>query len=188
MLQKQFSERDLQRVRNLATRKFGETTTTQVGYRKQHVEHKEGEVFEEDGRTWIISNGVKTTFSKLDLVKKSLQLPILCPHCSKPMKHNLDKKFYFIHKHCFNCTIEHETQLRLDGKFEEYAQNLIRSNASAFIRDLEQELEEFMIAGLETYVTEQGDIEDWQSNSEGKKLIEKELRDYIDSIKAVISE
>lgn len=186
-LQRQFSERDLQRVRNLATRKFGDKTTTTVGYKKQQTERKEGEVFEEDGKMWIMNNGIKVTFSKLDLVKKSLQLPLLCPCCSKPMRHNLDKKFYFIHKKCFNCVIDYETKLRLEGKFDVYAQTIIRSNASAFIRDLEQELEEFLQQGLDTYVTEQGDIEDWNSNSEGKKLIEKELREYIASIKAVIN-
>lgn len=187
VLQKEFSEKDLQRVRNLATRKFTDKVSTQVGYKKQREERKEGEVFEEDGRTWMISNGVKTSFSKLDLVKKSLQLPLLCPHCSTPMKHKLDKKFYFIHKQCFDCVVKHETKLKLNGEFEFYAQNMIKNNAIAFINDLEQELESFINQGLDTYVTEQGDIEDWQSTSESKKLIEKELREYIASIKAVIN-
>lgn len=186
ILQKQFEEGDLQRVRNLVQKKYGEGTITRVGYKKQKQEHKEGEIFEEDGKNWIIQDGIKTTFSKLDLVKKSLQVPLVCPHCSKTMKHRLDKKFYFIHKKCFDCVVNYETKLRLEGKFEDYARDLIKKNASSFICDLEQELKDFLNEGIESYITEQGDIEDWQSTTDKKKAIEKELQEYITSIKSII--
>lgn len=186
LLQKDFAEKDLQRIRNLATKKFSEKTTTQVGYKKVREIHNEGEIFTEDGKQWTIKNGIKTTFSKLDLVKKSLQSPFTCPQCSHVMKHNLDKKFYFIHKKCFDCVIKYETQLRLDGKFEEYAQGLIRANATSFINDLEQEFADFLTQGIQSYVTEQGDMEDWGGAENKKKQIAQEFQEYIESIRSIL--
>ena len=59
VLKKQFQQKDVQRLRNLMTGKYGEKTTVGVGYTKQHGFHEEGDLWEEDGRTWTIKNGVK---------------------------------------------------------------------------------------------------------------------------------
>ena len=48
-LQKDFKSRDVQRMRNLITKKFDDKTVTQAGYTKQSVEHKEGDIWEENG-------------------------------------------------------------------------------------------------------------------------------------------
>ncbi len=58
-LKKEFSERDLQRIRNLATKKVHDKTVTSVGYSKAEEFHNEGDVWEENGRTWTIKNGIK---------------------------------------------------------------------------------------------------------------------------------
>ena len=39
-------------------------------YVKKQEDHKEGDVWEENGKQWTIKNGIKMTISKLDLVKK----------------------------------------------------------------------------------------------------------------------
>ena len=49
-LKKEFSTRDVNRARNLITKKFGDATGIQAGYTKQVVEHSEGEIWEENGK------------------------------------------------------------------------------------------------------------------------------------------
>ena len=50
-LNKQFSEKDVNRMRNLIQGKYGEKTGQSVGYSKQEKDYKEGDVWEADGRT-----------------------------------------------------------------------------------------------------------------------------------------
>ena len=59
VLKKQFQEKDVQRLRNLMTGKYGEKTIQSAGYRKAEVDRKEGDIWEEDGRKWTIKNGIK---------------------------------------------------------------------------------------------------------------------------------
>jgi len=100
-LKKQFTERDLQRARNLATKKIHDKTITSVGYTKAEEKHEEGDVWEENGRTWTLKNGIKRNVRKVE----SAATPLLCPKCSKSMNHRLDIKMYGIHQMCFfhNC-------------------------------------------------------------------------------------
>ena len=69
MLKKEFREEDIQRIRNLATGKVGDKTRVQSGYKKQYQKRKEGDIWEEDGRTWTIKNGIKQNITKLDKAK-----------------------------------------------------------------------------------------------------------------------
>jgi uncharacterized protein (UPF0128 family) len=69
-LQREFRERDVQRMRNLITKDYGAKTGVQIGYTKENIERKEGDVWEENHKTWTIKNGIKQTVSKLDSVKK----------------------------------------------------------------------------------------------------------------------
>ena len=59
VLKKEFSEKDIQRVRNLVKGKDGEKTQTSVGYSKKYIHRNEGEIWEEDGRKWTIKDGIK---------------------------------------------------------------------------------------------------------------------------------
>ena len=44
VLKKQFQEKDVQRLRNLMTGKYGDKTIKSVGYRKAQVTHNEGDI------------------------------------------------------------------------------------------------------------------------------------------------
>jgi hypothetical protein len=65
VLKKEFQEKDVQRLRNLMTGKYGEKTTVGAGYTKQKEFHEEGDIWEEDGRQWTIKNGIKQNVTKL---------------------------------------------------------------------------------------------------------------------------
>ena len=174
LLKKQFKEKDVQRLRNIITKKYGDSTSTQVGYEKASEERLEGDVWEENDKTWTIKNGIKQTVTKLDEIKKATRIPLLCPECSAPMKGNLDKKFYALHKTCFNCVIVKETKLKAEGKYEDYAKNIVTKNIITHIEEAEQFIEELANSSLkESYVTEQGDVEDWDGGIDKNKLVEK---------------
>ena len=173
LLKKEFRERDVQRLRNIVTKKHGEATGIQIGYLKQEEDHLEGDVWEENGKTWIIKDGIKQTVTKLDSIKKAIRMPFLCPSCSSPMKSSLDKKMYPIHGMCSGCVVSMESKLKLEGTYEEYSKNIVTKNILTHIEEAEQYIEEFMESSKDTYVTEQGDIEDWDGGVDKNKVVDR---------------
>jgi hypothetical protein len=184
-LQREFRQRDVQRMRNLITKDYSAKTQSQVGYSKEYIERNEGDIWEENSKTWTIKNGIKMTVSKLDDIKKILQLPLICPKCSKHMKNfELNRKMYSIHKMCFNCVIEFETKLKMLGTYKEYERNIIDKGLDVYIKELEDFLLELALNdNNESFVTEAGDIEKWSGGNIDKKTIMNDLVEYINSLK-----
>lgn len=183
-LQREFKERDVQRMRNIITKDYTAKTVTQVGYTKAQVEHKEGDVWEENGKKWTIKNGIKQTITRFDELKKVLNLPLTCPSCNKAMKNtSLNKKMWPIHGKCFDCVISYETELKRTGQFEEYARKLTTGGIKQYIRDLENALLDLNNEADETYVTEQGDIETWKGKGLDKEKLNQDLQEYIQKLK-----
>ena len=70
---------------------------------------------------------------------KEARMPWFCPKCKKVMKHRNDDKMYRLNGQCFDCQLQFEHKLRLEGKFEEWEEKrvlnmlllfmLIRSNS-----------------------------------------------------------
>jgi bacterioferritin-associated ferredoxin len=188
MLKREFRERDVQRMRNIIQKDYTAKTVTQVGYTKTQVEHKEGDVWEENGKKWTIKNGIKQTITRFDELKKVLNLPLTCPSCGKAMKNNtLNKKMWPIHSKCFDCVIAYETDLKRQGKFEEYAKSLISGGVKQYIKDLEDALIDFANEGDDQFVTEQGDIETWKGKGLDKNKFTKEIQEHIQELKDVIN-
>lgn len=187
LLKKDFQNKDINRVRNLITKNFTGKTSTSVGYDKIHTQHLEGDVWEEDGRMWTIKDGIKQNITKLDQFKELVKIPLTCPRCGGPMSHWLAKKMYRIHGFCFDpCTVEYEAQLRKVGLFEEYEKKMITGNIKTFAKDVEQWILD-NVDSKETYVTEQGDIEEWSSNSSlQKEKIISNLKDFLEHINSKV--
>ena len=180
-LKKQFTERDLQRVRNLATKRVNDKTVTSVGYTKAEEHHVEGDVWEENNRVWTIKNGIKRTVRKIE----NVAMPFLCPKCSKSMKHDFDKKMYNIHKMCLHCTTEMESELKMQGKYEEYERNMIMNNARYFADNVSNGLDQFLDDIInESYVTEDGTIQNWVGNGLNKAEVKQQIMDKLQKIKA----
>ena len=177
---KNFKERDVQRMRNIITKNTGDKTGIQVGYAKQTIEYKDGDVWEESGKQWTIKNGLKQTVTKFDSLKKLVVLPLSCPCCSKPMKFNdINKKMWSIHNMCFDCVIDMEAKIKFEGKWDEYESKMLNSNKNAEVNDLEASIEEFLKSQDNSYITEQGDVESWN----GGKINEDEIKNVKEYIK-----
>jgi hypothetical protein len=102
---------------------------------KPNIVRVEGERWEEDGKTWYLQGGIKKSISLLE----HSRMPHWCPRCSLPMNHRFDRKFYYLRGHCFNCNVEIEGQMRLDGTWEAFEKRMLRENEKAFLRDKIQE-------------------------------------------------
>jgi len=184
VLKKEFKQKDVQRLRNLLTKKYGDKTTVGVGYTKQQEFHEEGDVWESDGRSWTIKNGIKQNITKLDKAKESIHLPLFCPCCSNVMKPHLDKRFYLQYKRCFNCQVDFESDLRKKGLLEEYEKFVLNSDIDGIINDFNIWIDEEISESNTSYVTEAGDVERWVGSSKQKLLENKEETiKYLQSLK-----
>jgi hypothetical protein len=184
LLKKDFNKNDVNRLRNIVRGKGDESTRTQVGYSKtQHI-YKENDIWEENGKTWTIKDGIKQNVTKLDKAKKTILLPLFCPKCSNVMNHPYDKQFYSIQKHCFNCQVEFETELKRLGQWEQYQNNIINSDIDGLINSFEEWINEEMNESNNSFVTEQGDVEKWVGSNKEKLLkIKEETLTYLNNLK-----
>jgi len=101
---------------------------------------QEGDVWEDvNGKKWTIKNGIRQTVTKLDDAKT----PYWCPKCSKPMNHRFDIKFWRIRGHCMDCNVKFETELRREGKWEEFERKMMLRNYISSITDTIAELQHY---------------------------------------------
>jgi len=173
VLKKEFKQKDVQRLRNLVQGKHGERTTVGIGYDKPKEFHDEGDVWEEDGRTWTIKNGLKQNITKLDKAKEGIVLPLFCPTCSRTMKPHLDKRWYVMYGHCFDCQVDFEAELKKQGKLQEFEDQIVNANIDGVTKDFEVWFEE-LINEKQQFITEDGDIEKWDGSGKAQLLRYKE--------------
>lgn len=180
-LKKEFNPRDVQRMRNLLTGNTGDRTQIQAGWDKGKYVPKEGDVWEENGKKWTLKNGIKTTVTKLDQVKKLVLIPLSCPECGNVMKLNdYNKKMWGIHQKCFDCVIKMETEIKRQGKWEEYSTGIMNRNKNAELEDLEAALEQW-VNESDTFVSEQGDIEKWDGGD--RRAVYRQVKEEIAELK-----
>ena len=169
-LKKEFKRTDVNRLRNLIQGKTGDSSNTQIGYSKKTEDYKEGDIWKENKKTWTIKNGIKQTISKLDAIKKEVFMPLCCPECSNVMKKRLDKPNYKIHKKCFNCVIDFEHKLRIDGKYKEYKNQLEAKNSLTIVDEMESYLLSAVNESNDGYISEKGELERWVGGIDKEKM------------------
>ena len=183
VLKKEFKHRDVERLRNLVQGKYGEKTTMGTGYTKAKEFHSEGDIWEEDSRTWTIKNGLKQNITKLDKAKEGIVLPLFCSCCNNVMKPHLDKRWYVLYGHCFNCQVDAEHKLRKEGKLEETEQQITNDHVDGITKDFEVWFNELLNTN-DSFVTEQGDVEKWDGSGKEQLIKQKEeALKYLQSLK-----
>ena len=116
ILKKEFAKKDVQRLRNVMTGKAGERTVDGIGYTKKQEFIDKKEIF---GLKWVV-NGLLKMVSRQNITKldkaKELTMPMFCPKCKNIMKGKNDKCIkWFTSRHCFNCQVDFEQELKLNG-------------------------------------------------------------------------
>ena len=81
--------------------------------------------------------------SRMTDLMQEARMPMYCPECDLLMKKKLDDKMWSMFGHCFNCQIKIENKLRVEGKYDEWAENKIRENKISFIKDQIQAISEW---------------------------------------------
>jgi len=179
-LNKEFSERDIKRMRNIITGNTVNNTRIQTGYIKDSKKYVEGDKWEESGKTWTISNGIKQTITKHDALKSILHFPLICPCCKQAMKDiPLNKKMFHIHGTCFNCVVEMETKLKISGEYEAYEKKMLNNNKNSSIDEAEQMFDNHFNSNVDSFITEDGDIEKWDGGKidpEYIKLVKQNIK------------
>ena len=143
------------------------------------VKREVGEVWtDESGVEWEQRNGFKIKKGKLDEIRSLIaasKTPSHCPKCKQAMTKRLDAKFWKLDGHCFDCQIEFEHNLRIEGKYEEYEKQRILKNAEAWLKDAEQEAKELaeVFRNPLTFANADGTIENWSGGMTGEELAEK---------------
>jgi len=171
VLKKEFSKKDVNRLRNLVKKDFNGSVSTQIGYSKAKEFHAEGDIWEENNKTWTIKEGIRQNITKLDAFKKLSQMPLVCPKCKNPMKSENVKIMYKIHGMCLNCVVDFEMSLKLKGKYEEYERAFISGNIKSFLKDYEAFINNAISNHNSSFVTEDGDIEVWKGKIDKEKIL-----------------
>ena len=132
--------------------------------------------------------------SHLTDIMAEVRMPWFCPECKKTMKKKLDDKFWRMFGHCFDCQITIENKLRIEGNYDEWAQNKILENKKSFLKDLKQSIDEFEeTGGKATFfnsvgvVTPELEKEEWSMGDEKFNTLVKEARDYIQKLEDEVS-
>ena len=133
------------------------------------------------------NEGGKTRKSELTDIMASVRMPWFCPKCQKTMKKRLDDKFWRMMGHCFDCQVDFENKLRIEGKFDDWAQSKMLENQKSQLKDLEQSLDDFeKTGGKKEWFNQVGvnnpelEAEKWEM---GEKEFEKTISDARDFIK-----
>ena len=130
--------------------------------------------------------GGKTRESELSKTMQSVRMPWFCPKCNKAMKKKLDDKFWRTQGHCFDCQIEIENKMRIEGVFEDYAKTKMLENQKAYLKDLEQSIDDFeKTGGKREFFNQVGvntpelEKEKWEMGEEQFEKTISEARDFI---------
>jgi ribosomal protein L37AE/L43A len=132
---------------------------------------------DENGVEWEQRQGYRIKKGKLDEIRSLIQsrIPATCPKCGKEMNHRLDEKFWKLEKHCFDCQVAFEHELRIEGKYEAYEQERILRNAEAWLAEAEQEAKE-LIATFRNpvaFANVDGTFEKWSGGMTGDEFADK---------------
>lgn len=184
-LKKEFSKKEVTRMRNLVKGKTGASVSSQIGYKKAEIDRKEGDIWEEDGRSWTIKEGIRQNITKHDKAKKAHLMPLLCPECNKIMKNRNDKPFYKVHKKCFDCVIIFESRLKREGKWEDYEKKIKNDELDNMIKDFKTFIHAKKNESDQGFVAENGDVERWIGKLDIDRIdeYEKETIAYLESMK-----
>ena len=147
--------------------------------------HEEGDIWEANGRTWTIKNGIKQNITKLDKAKKEYNMPLFCPKCKKIMKHHLEPQFYKIHKTCRRCVMLKEEEMKKNGTYDDYVKTIHNDEIDNKIQEYKDFVVDKLAESNQGLVSEAGDVEKWDGklNKEKVDLHTAEVVKYLESLK-----
>ena len=174
---------NIQDVKKLLAGEHDSQNKIQVGYDGEKSEDTETKKvgdkwFDSDGNEWEQKNGYNVKLGKQwqQELHEYLNTFTNCPKetCTCGMPKRLDDKMKRIHGMCFDCVIDMEHKIRLEGKWDEYENRKVKENAIAWLTEAERDknLIADELSRLE-FNNDFGDIEKWKTNINKEELLEK---------------
>jgi hypothetical protein len=160
VLKKEFQPKDVERLRNILKGKAGEKTTQSIGYEISKEEHKDGDIWIENGKKWTIKDGIKQNITKLDLAKK-YGVPLFCPSCNNIMNKQLDSHYFSSFGCCMECNMKKETELKLNGDWESHNKEIHNKEIDIMIENYKAYMEDALNESNNSFIAENGDVERW---------------------------
>ena len=179
---------NVQDVKKLLAGEHDSQNRVQVGYGGEKSEDTEtrkvgDKWFDSDGNEWEQKNGYKVKLGKQwqqELHEYLTQFKN-CPKetCTCSMPKRLDEKMRRIHGMCFDCVIDMEHKIRLEGKWDEYEKRKVKENALAWLTEAERDknvvAEE--LSKLD-FANSFGDAEKWNVPVTKEELLEKIEKEF----------
>mgnify|MGYP001323484340 FL=1 len=125
---------------------------------------------------------------ELSEIMKEARMPWFCPECKKTMKKRLDDKMWRIYGHCFDCQVEAENKMRIEGTYEEWANGKVKNNTKAYLSDLEEDIKRFRNQKSPEFFNQNRpdgysvDKEKWNISKKDKEVINKLADDALKDI------
>ena len=113
---------------------------------------------EPEKRIFVGYQGEKSTEKQKDVeshltkIMKEVRMPWFCPKCKRVMKKRLDNKMWRLFQHCFECQIEEEHEMRVNGTFEAYEKKKVIQNKISALSNNIDELKEWLKEEKTEYV------------------------------------
>ena len=128
----------------------------------------------------------KTGADQLQTVRDSLTVFNNCPKetCTCKLPNRLDKKMKAAHNMCFDCVIDAEHEMKLNGTFNDYAVNKIKQNAYEWINRAENDiklLKQTYTTSYQVLSNSQGSMETVDARmtpNEFAEKVEREFQEY----------
>ena len=163
------------------THKTQTKTNVSFGEKKTFVKREVGDRWtDDDGTLWEQKKGYKVKLGKLSELRQNLNKFPNCKKeictCTNPKRNDIKMKT--IHGMCFDCVIQMEHELKIEGKYEEYEREKILANMKSWLKGAEVEKEALKTALKAKFVNEDGSIEEWNEMSweDVEKKIDNEFR------------
>ena len=135
---------------------------------KSFIKREVGETWvDEDGNNWEQKKGYKVKLGKLSELRNDLNS---FPNCDKEVctctnpKRN-DQKMKVIHGKCFDCVIDMEHNLKLNGGYGAYERTKMSQNGTAWLTQAKLEKEALKSAMKAKFINEDGSFEEWDGMS-----------------------
>jgi hypothetical protein len=127
---------------------FSDAKSSAEKNKKRAVGDKWEEIDPVSGITYVIEqkNGFRVKRAKsseaLQEVRDYLNSFQNCPKetCTCTTPNRLDEKMRIYHQMCFDCVIDMEHKLKLEGKYEEYEQKKLAENKKSWLKSAEQDI------------------------------------------------
>ena len=174
---------DINDVKKLLSGEHESQNKVQVGFvtdKKEDGQTREiGERwFDADNNEWEQKNGYKMKLGKV-WQQELHQYLTEFPNCQKEtctcgIPKKLDEKMRKIHGMCFDCVVNMEHKIRLEGKWEEYEKTKLKENAIAWLSEAERD-KNLIVNELSKaeFTNDFGDIEKWDTKIDKEELLKK---------------